>query len=402
MIKCGFFCLLLLSHIVIFADDTLTSTSDPLLVIVLMVKNEMNVICPTLQPYVDAGIQSFLIYDTGSTDDTIACVQEFFKKYNVSNAIIRQEWTDGATFHFAQSRNRALHFAQEAFPNASFMLMPDAEWYFHNVPELLKFCRQHQYDNTPAYLVNITNDFSENYQPRLMRCRSQLHFVGARHEYLNCACYHKIPKDIFFEWRPSAIGNEKSRARWLTDLTVLLEEYSSNTADPRTMFYIAQTYACLGQWENACVWYERRISVPIEMAWHEETFIARYRLAQAYEACGRWDQAFPHYLAAFSFRSHRAEPLICIAQHYWNTDEFALCYLFAKRAVELSFPDSDLLFIDKELYDFTRHDLLGRAAWYVGEYAIGEAAVQRALIVHPDISYLHFNLALFEARKCQK
>ncbi len=375
---------------------------DPLLVIVLMVKNETNVICPTLQAFVDAGIQSYLIYDTGSTDNTVPCVQEFFKKHHVQDGIVYQEFTDSATFDFAKSRNRALQLAQERFPKATFMLMPDAEWYFNNVPGLLKFCQDHKQDTSPGYLVNISNGVTDNYQPRLIRCHSQLSFVGARHEYINRVLSEKVPKDSFFKWQPGNVGIEKSHNRWLSDLNIFLKEYEKNPYDPRTIFYIAQTYACLGQWENACIWYEKRVNFPLEYTWYEETFVARYRLAQAYEVLEKWDLALHHYLSAFSFRSHRAEPLVRLAQHYWNTSEFALCYLFAKRATELAFPEGDILFIDKELYDFTRYDLLGRAAWYVGEYAIGEDAVRRALTVHPDIPYLHFNLSLFETRKNAK
>ncbi|HLJ31873.1 MAG TPA: hypothetical protein VKU36_05515, partial [Candidatus Babeliales bacterium] len=51
---------------------------DPILVVVLMVKNEETVMRATLQPFVDAGINSFFIFDTGSTDNTISVTQTFF------------------------------------------------------------------------------------------------------------------------------------------------------------------------------------------------------------------------------------------------------------------------------------------------------------------------------------
>ena len=52
--------------------------TDPLLVAVLMVKNEAPVMEMTLQPLVDAGITDYLIYDTGSTDNTIQVTNDFF------------------------------------------------------------------------------------------------------------------------------------------------------------------------------------------------------------------------------------------------------------------------------------------------------------------------------------
>jgi hypothetical protein len=55
---------------VIFIVNSLIQ-ADPLLVAVLMIKNEEPVMQMTLQPLVDAGITDFFIYDTGSTDQTI-------------------------------------------------------------------------------------------------------------------------------------------------------------------------------------------------------------------------------------------------------------------------------------------------------------------------------------------
>ena len=42
---------------------------------------------------------------------------------------------------FATSRNRALDLAEQIFVNNSFLLMLDAEWYTHNVSELIDFCK---------------------------------------------------------------------------------------------------------------------------------------------------------------------------------------------------------------------------------------------------------------------
>ena len=44
--------------------------SEPLLVAVLMVKNEAHCIEKTLEPLADGGINDFFILDTGSTDGT--------------------------------------------------------------------------------------------------------------------------------------------------------------------------------------------------------------------------------------------------------------------------------------------------------------------------------------------
>jgi len=376
------------------ASDNQNNYSDPLLVVVLMVKNEMNVIKATLRPYVEAvanGVGkklSFFVFDTGSTDNTIPVTKQYFEENNLHNAVIMQE----PFIDFATSRNRALQLAQETFPHASFMLMPDAEWYMHNVEGLIQFCEIHKNNPCNSYLVRIMNAAIDFYTPRLIKCRSGIHFIGRVHEVLNEVTRQTVSSDCFFEWAAGAQGQEKTKKRWLRDLGLLLQDYEHNPFDPRTVFYVAQTYECLGDLNNAREWYERRITMH---GWDEENFIARYRLAQICETLGDWPQAQCHYLTAFSQRPSRAEPLVRLAQHYWNLREINLCYLFSRRAVEIPYPQRDILFIDKPLYNYTRYDLLGISAWYVGEYKLGKEAVLQALKAWPDAPHLLSNLNLY-------
>ena len=68
---------------------------------------------------------------------TMQKAKELFEDYHLTNYhIIQEPFVD-----FAISRNKALDLCEEKFPNAGFMLMPDAEWYLHNVQELIAFLR---------------------------------------------------------------------------------------------------------------------------------------------------------------------------------------------------------------------------------------------------------------------
>lgn len=371
-----------------------TQDYDPLLVVVIMVKNEASVIQETLQPFVDGGVNHFLVFDTGSTDSTVLITQAFFKKHSIAHGVIKQE----PFIDFATSRSRSMELAQEAFPNACFTLVVDAEWYMHDVQGLIKFCQENKNDTTPLYLVRIMNDYFDNYTPRLFRSSAGLKFVGVVHEVPNWATlpelYKKVQPESFFEWRPSEYGNEKSKRRYVRDLEVLLKEYETNPHDPRTVFYLGQTYHCLDDLENARIWYEKRIAMN-HVGWDEENFMASYRLAHVYNEMGMKDQALLKYIEAFSLRPSRAEPLICLSDLFWKNGQKELCYIFASYAVKMPYPSSDILFVDKKLYDYTRHDLMGIGAWYVGDYQNGKAAVLRALQENPQAAHLHRNLALY-------
>ncbi len=362
-------------------------TDDPLLVVVLMVKNEAAVMEKTLQPFVDAGLDSFMIFDTGSTDDTVGVTKRFFAKHNIANAVIKQE----PFVDFSTSRNRAIELTEHAFPNACFMFMIDAEWYMHNVQGLVQFCAEHKDDDGKAYCVRGVAEKGNLYFWRLIRCRSGVKFVGVVHEDLNDG-HEMVPAECFFEYAPSNDGIEKTKKRNLLDVELLLKAYGKDPSNPRTAYYLGQTYGNFDDFENARMWYERRVAMSGDQ---EERFNACYRLGIFYAILGDWENALKSYLKAFSMRSSRAEPLVRIAQHYCVDGDAPLCFLFAQYAAELPFPDKDVAVHDVDLYNVERYDLLGWAAYTTGKYKIGKWAIEQALKAKPTSEQLQKNLVFF-------
>lgn len=379
----------------------ITPKADPLLVVVIMVKNEETVIKPTLEPYVKAGVDAFLVFDTGSTDETMAKAQELFDEYHVTNTHIIQE----PFIDFATSRNRALDLVEEKFPGAVFMLMPDAEWYMHNVEGLLDFCTYHKNDLNASYLVRIVAPDLDFCTQRLIRCGSKARFGGVVHESIEIGTREKVPGEVYFELRPEQRGIDKTQKRWLRDKELLLREFKRDPYSPRNTFYLAQTFECLGELEDAYKFYNIRSELP---GWDEENFQTHYRLGRVAEqilmANGEcdWPKALGHYLKAFSMRPTRTEPIIKIAHYYLRKGDHALAYLFAQRACQIAYPSQDVLFVEKDMYDYARYDILGQCAWYLNEYEVGEEAVRKALKAHADYTHLHTNLAFYLNRKIKE
>lgn len=375
---------------------------DPLLVVVIMVKDETDVIKPTLEMYCKADPEgkkiAYIVYDTGLDpwSSTMAKAKELFNEYNLTNYYIIQE----PFVDFATSRNKALDLVDKNFPNAAFMLMPDAEWYLHGVPELLAFCEEELATQSTAgsYLVRIVSTDLDFGTQRLIRCHSKLRFGGVVHETIMIGTRYKTPDSVYFELRPGRYGVEKTQKRWKRDRELLLKAFESNQKDSRSSFYLAQTCDCLGNLDEAYKYYDIRIHL---IGWDEEDMMARYRLAGVTERLKnedgsiRWPEALDHYLKAYTMRPSRVESLIRVAAHYLSEGNHACAYLFAKRACDVAYPKSDTLFVEKEGYEYTRWDILGQSAWYVGEFEIGEAAVREALRLHENYPHLLNNLSFY-------
>ncbi len=381
-----------------------------LLTVVIMVKDEVDVIIPTLKPFVDAGIDSFLVYDTGSTDGTQKVIREYFDSHGIQHAyIIEEPFVD-----FATSRNRALDLTEQIFVNNTFIVMLDAEWYTHNVAELIDYCKVHKNYIAPGctgscYLMHLLTvaDNIDNYTPRLIRRGHNVRYRGVVHESISDIASGIVPDSVYFEYQPQQYGKDKSHARCFRDYALLKKSLEDDPTNLRTLFYLGQTCQFMDDWEQAIFYYQKRLDAG-ELS--EEKYLAAYRIGCAIEhiiaesykdgsPCKYTEQdAVYYFLRAYGIWPLRAEPLFRIACHYIRHGQHALAYLFASRAVQLPYPPCNTLFVENRVYDYLRYDVLGQCALYVGEYTIGKEAVLCALQREPENECSLHNLALYNRR----
>jgi glycosyltransferase involved in cell wall biosynthesis len=364
--------------------------------VAIMVKNEEESLERTLQPYAQAGVQSILIYDTGSTDKTVDKAHAFLKKYQIQDGhVIEEPFVD-----FATSRNKALTYARSYFSDSSFILMPDAEWYINDARALCAFCnkeaeKEHIHD---AYLIRILWGSLDYKVPHLIATHKRALFEGVVHESVKASHKGVVPDEIYLEHKATNEGVEKSRKRWEKDVEILRTQHKKNTKDTRTLFYLAQTYECLSDYKNAYHYYKLRSGLK---GWDEEDFMTWLRLGRV--TAHRSDQelhisfheAYQYFLKAYTLRPSRIEPLIELARHHQKNDQLELAYMYASRACDTPYPEKDTLFVDKYMYDFIRWDILGQVAFYVKDYKRGHHAVLKALAYDKTKKYLWENLKYY-------
>lgn len=400
---------------------------DPLLAVVIMVKDEEAVIVETIEPFVKGGVDAFLIFDTGSTDKTIERITAYFKEKGIARFFIEQE----PFVDFATSRNRGLELAEKHFPHAGFFIMPDAEWYIHGADHLLAFCKK-QLPSEQYGLYSVDTFYKDNCShygvPRLFRAKSHIRFAGIVHEIPDYkGITLKVSEKVWIDHRSSEYGDEKTLKRIHRDIKWLLAEHEKDPTNTRTIFYLAQSYTVLGA-VGKCVnycheairylkkrvqaqEYEEELFVSLSHAgkvtghsWgrhqasREETFVALLRMGQLYEQLffrgeAKWQDAEDAFLLAAQYRPSRSEPLIHLANHYMCYQNPELAYEYALKACNAPYPYEDNLSINKELYDFDRWNILARTAAWLGKWHEAELGAYTALKVHADIPQLQTILA---------
>jgi tetratricopeptide (TPR) repeat protein len=162
----------------------------------------------------------------------------------------------------------------------------------------------------------------------------------------------------------------------------LLPELDRNPADVRSVSLLAQVYFDAGDFANARRWFARKIELGGP---DEEIYLAMFRAAQSLEELGTsWHVVQDAYLQAWEFRPTRAEPLFCIARHYFNQQRYRLGHLYATFAAGIPLPADDMSVPYPDVYAWRAVDLQARCGFCVGEHR--EAfELWRRLLARPDI-----------------
>jgi glycosyltransferase involved in cell wall biosynthesis len=359
---------------------------DNFLALTMMVKDEAITIKKSLDSVKDV-IDSVVVYDTGSSDDTPSIISKWCTENNKPLYIKHGEFCD-----FSTSRNTLLEFAETIDKPPKYLLLLDSNDELRNPENIVSFIKS---TNCTGYKLQQCWDTKGNltkyWNVRLVKNKSGWRYTGRVHEYIQTNVQGKIPEvqENCFIYQDRTDDCEKSGERFKRDVVLLLEDYNSNPTEPRTCFYLAQTYKCLGDTTNASKYYELRTHLG---GYYEEVFYSHLQLARISNV---WEDVFKWCIKAYEMIS-RVEPLLIIVEHYLMKRNFHMAYLFINTAYHLEYPKNQGLFIDNNSYEYKRYHLMARIAWYVGQKEIGREACIKAIIAkNRDID--KHNLKFYES-----
>lgn len=322
-----------------------------------MVKDEERNIRTTLDTVKQFPV--VLVYDTGSTDSTVDIVNEYANTRLYSGSFI----------DFSTSRNAMLEIAERYLDQEYFLLMDAGDQYVEERPIALD-------DNVVAYMVRqvwhsgIKNTY---YNVRLIKKEMRFRYVGRVHEYVDTRSHYSKKMDCFHLYQDRRNSSGSSVKRWEVDRIILEEEVKRTDPSPRDVFYLAQTYECLKMNRRAYDTYKWRTKM--DGGFYEERFVSMLRCG---DLASTWPKRLTWYMRSFD-TINRAEPLIKVAYYYMKCDRFFEAWMFAKMACELTYPKQCNLFVDDDMYTYTRWHILGIVSYYVGKTEDGKRGCEMAI-----------------------
>lgn len=294
----------------------------------MIVRNEADKMkrCLTaLAPY----ISCYSITDTGSTDETIPTIINFFAERNIPGHVHSVEFQD-----FSQARNAALENARTDPLDWDYLILCDAD--MELVVEDKDFARQ--LTGQSHNLVQKGSGVAyEN--ARFISRAATGKYIGVTHEYLD------IPPSgtVRGVWYIDHADGSNRPNKFKRDIRLLKRGLFTEPNNGRYWFYLAQSYQDAGKWDQAIMAFDKRIALG---GWDEETYICKVRRAQCYGQKGNDEKYVFGLMDAYSFRPHRAEALYDLAHHYRMKGKNAAAIMVADAGMRLK-PSGDVLFVNE-------------------------------------------------------
>ena len=313
------------------------------IILLTMIKNENRIIKRMIESSL-AAVDAVCVCDTGSTDNTIEVLTEYFAGFKVPAKIFNgpEHLWKNFGYNRSQSFLSAVKFCEELGWDAehTYALALDADMQLVVQPAFQK-------SNLTAvgYKMIQKSHALEYYNTRFMKIGHPWKCVGVTHEYWDGGQTDTIGMDQMYI---SDIGDGGCKDdKFERDVRLLEQGLVESPNNPRYLFYLAQSYKDNKQLDKAIELYKRRIDAG---GWYEEIWYSMYAIMKLYAEKGDVPQAEMWGQKAYEFHNKRAENLLFLCRLFKDKRQYYKAWHYYQLGSAIPKPN-DMLFIETDCYD---------------------------------------------------
>jgi len=311
----------------------------PTLCLNMIVKNESKIITRLLESVLSI-IDCYCICDTGSTDNTIEIIEDFFKSKNKYGKVVKEPFKN-----FCHNRNFSLQACKDM---SDYVLLLDADM----IIEIYNFDKK-ILKSADSFNILQGNESFYYQNMRIIKNNGLYKYVGVTHEYIDCPSNNtilQIDKNSIFIIDIGDGGSKHNKFE--RDMHLLIDGINEEPNNERYYFYLANTYHDLGRFGEAINVYKKRIELG---GWNQEVWYSYYRIGLCYKNMNKISDAFYYWLEGYDYLPERLEAIYEIIHYYRNISKHKLCKYFYNLALDILNQNNDTesyLFLYNDVYTY--------------------------------------------------
>ncbi len=364
----------------------------------MIVKNESHIITKTLEnltSYID--FDAYFISDTGSTDNTMELIRDFFIKKNIPGYIEQVEWKN-----FGFNRTLAL---QMAYNKTDYLFIFDADDTIHGdfrMPRVLTH---------DAYQLKLGQSFVY-LRTLIVNNRKRWRYVGVLHEYIACVdkeeSSYAIEGNYYVESGRVGSRNQDPN-KYIKDAEVLERGYreeldnevngvvmenggGGRSLAERYAFYCAQSWMDAGPAyiDKAIEWYLRVLS---QKNWNQEKYYSALCLGNLYYKKGDKYNSLKYYCATMEYDEERIEGVASLMENLRaDGNHMMVNALYHKYKNYNKYPQNKLFLSTDKYHDIIEYNN-SISAFYISDKRSGYECCKT--ILRHNIMPFHYMLSTY-------
>ena len=333
--------------------------------LLMIVRDESPIITRALNSLKNI-FDSYIISDTGSTDDTIDVINTWMLNNNKTGEIVLNEWKNfgynkSLLWKYAYENSKSKYFifldADEVFIKNE--TVPDSYLTIEDADKLYK-----ELENSSENIYKIQTVYGTLKYVRWNMCRNNQLYVWKQpvHEYFE-GTVNGSSKNIDWIYNLARKEGNSSRNpdRYKLDADMLLEYLEENPNNDRATFYLAQTYESVDV--NKAIEYYKKC-VDIENGWVQQRYIACLRLSRR---LSNVIEKIKYLTIGNELCSSRLECLYELMMIEYNRNNYSKGYSYGIMNKSRSINSTDL-FIEYAVYEYKFDFTFSICCYHVGEF----------------------------------